>query len=591
MRDYGSHLHSADSMAWSYAARRSPRLPGCTAHKNCANCPRFAFHWRERVLASLAGHATRPAGAAELCAAGLLGVSGWFLTSCAVVTAQANTTWSWMYPSAAVRALALSRTGLRYWERLVSHRALLGATVSLRSRLVRSTTTVPARELRNRRDGTLMARLTSDVAAVGGISAQVVPPLAGIGVTATAVVALLLVANPLAGAAELVLLATSAATAVVVDRRTREHRKAAAAARTAAGTALLSARSALPELRCLAAVDVVRDQVAETVGRARQAEAAAAEVTRRARLLLRLLAAVGQATVLLLALSGPVFTQPAADAIGQALLVAAAYELMETLPQVLRDHGLAADAALRLADLANRTFSRGRPTASPPTLPPAGPTRALEIRQVPVGVGDDRAQWSAMIEPASVVVVTGPNGSGKSTLLQTLAGRIIPDAPGSVLVAGVPVESLPADVIADTLTLVEAEDWIADATVAENLRQAAPGADDNTLRAALAAVALEQLPLHTPTGLQGGALSQGQRRRLVIARAVLRAPAVMLLDEPTTGLDDRTAVRMLMGVRLALPDSALVIALPDRHHELIPFSTTHTLRLQPCARQPLSTQG
>ncbi|SDZ53048.1 hypothetical protein SAMN05216215_10913 [Saccharopolyspora shandongensis] len=62
LRDYGSHLHSADSMAWSYAARRSPRLPGCTAHKNCANCPRFAFHWRERVLASLAGHATRPAG-------------------------------------------------------------------------------------------------------------------------------------------------------------------------------------------------------------------------------------------------------------------------------------------------------------------------------------------------------------------------------------------------------------------------------------------------------------------------------------------------------------------------------------------------
>ncbi|MEU5846284.1 ATP-binding cassette domain-containing protein [Saccharopolyspora shandongensis] len=531
------------------------------------------------------------AGAAELCAAGLLGVSGWFLTSCAVVTAQANTTWSWMYPSAAVRALALSRTGLRYWERLVSHGALLGATVSLRSLLVRAATTVPARELRHLRDGTLMARLTNDVAAVGAIPAQVVPPLAGIGLTSTAVVGLLLVASPLAGAAELVLLAVSAATAVAADRRSRGHRRAAAAARSAASTALLSARSALPELRCLEAVEVVRDEVAEAVGRARRAEAAAAEVTRRARLLLRLLATAGQPAVLLLALSGPVFTQPAADAIGEVLLVAAAYELMETLPQVLRDHGLAADAALRLADLASRTSSQGRSTAPPPTLPPAGPTRALAIRQVPVGVGDDRAQWSTMIEPGGVVVVTGPNGSGKSTLLQTLAGRITPDDPGAVLVAGVPVDSLPASVIADTLTLVEAEDWIADATVAENLRQAAPGADDDTLRAALAAVALEQLPLHTPTGPLGGALSQGQRRRLVIARAVLRAPAVVLLDEPTTGLDDRTAVRMLTGVRRALPESALVIALPDRHHELIPFTATHTLRLQPCARQPLSTQG
>ncbi|GAA3068470.1 hypothetical protein GCM10010464_35860 [Pseudonocardia yunnanensis] len=62
LRDYGSLLHSADSMAWSYAARRAPRLPGCTGHANCANCARFAFGWRERVLASLAGHATRPAG-------------------------------------------------------------------------------------------------------------------------------------------------------------------------------------------------------------------------------------------------------------------------------------------------------------------------------------------------------------------------------------------------------------------------------------------------------------------------------------------------------------------------------------------------
>jgi len=57
LRDYGSTLASADSLAWSYAARRSPALPGCS-HTTCANCPRYAFQWRHRVLAALAGNLT-----------------------------------------------------------------------------------------------------------------------------------------------------------------------------------------------------------------------------------------------------------------------------------------------------------------------------------------------------------------------------------------------------------------------------------------------------------------------------------------------------------------------------------------------------
>ena len=50
---YADNLESADSLAWSYAARRRPALPGCTRHRNCANCPRYALAWREQVLAGL----------------------------------------------------------------------------------------------------------------------------------------------------------------------------------------------------------------------------------------------------------------------------------------------------------------------------------------------------------------------------------------------------------------------------------------------------------------------------------------------------------------------------------------------------------
>ena len=51
---YGHLLASADSMAWSYAARRAPALPGCTGHRNCANCLTYATSWRTRILAATA---------------------------------------------------------------------------------------------------------------------------------------------------------------------------------------------------------------------------------------------------------------------------------------------------------------------------------------------------------------------------------------------------------------------------------------------------------------------------------------------------------------------------------------------------------
>ncbi|MFC9621216.1 ATP-binding cassette domain-containing protein [Streptomyces sp. NPDC056930] len=177
-----------------------------------------------------------------------------------------------------------------------------------------------------------------------------------------------------------------------------------------------------------------------------------------------------------------------------------------------------------------------------------------------------------------LVLVTGPNGSGKSTLLGQLAGRI-PAPVGTVLLDGTPVHELPARVVAETVTLVEADDWLADDTVAANLRQAAPSADTAALRAAQEVVGLSALPLDTPVSPGGRLLSQGQRRRLAIARAVLRRPPVLLLDEPTAGLDRPTAAALLDALFRTLPETSVVIAMQEQDMGLPARPPTAVVRL------------
>ncbi|MFF5547007.1 ATP-binding cassette domain-containing protein [Streptomyces olivaceoviridis] len=548
------------------------------------------------------------ATAGELAGAALLGVSGWFLTTCAVVTLQADTTWSWMYPSGAVRALALGRTGLRYLERLVSHRALLSAQVALRARSARGAARLTARELRAQRDGTLLTRLTTDVETVAGLPANVCAPLGAAVVTACLVEILLLAAMPRLGLAELVVWAAGLWCARRAHRRARAQLATAAEARAALRTVLLGSRAAFDELRCLDAVPQARRAAATAVTAVESAEWAAARAERLGRLSLRLLAAVGQAAVLVIAL-GAAPAQPVAVVVGEVLLLAAGWDLLERLPRLLQHLAAAGDAADRLAPLAAGERPVDGGAERPADQPGEGPVdestgqpvdgsaerpvdqpwdrwprrvtaldgaRCVEASGLPL-FGSSATLTTTLSGPG-LTLITGPNGSGKSTLLGRLAGRL-PAPAGTVLLDGTPVHRLPAGAVAGTVTLVEADDWLADDTVAANLRQAAPSADPAALEAVLDVVGLSALPLDAPVGPGGRLLSQGQRRRLAIARAVLRRPPVLLLDEPVAGLDRPTAQALLAGLPRALPDTALVIALQDQDVDLLERPPTEVVRL------------
>jgi ABC-type Mn2+/Zn2+ transport system ATPase subunit len=139
--------------------------------------------------------------------------------------------------------------------------------------------------------------------------------------------------------------------------------------------------------------------------------------------------------------------------------------------------------------------------------------------------------------------IVGPNGSGKSTLLKTIAG-LLPAAAGSVTVLGKEPRELPPGTIA-YVPQIEAVDWSFPATVWDvvamgrfprlGMFRRFGNEDRKAVRRALAQLRMEEL-----SGRHISALSGGQQQRAFVARAIAQEPRVLLLDEPTTGVDEQT---------------------------------------------------
>jgi ABC-type multidrug transport system fused ATPase/permease subunit len=144
--------------------------------------------------------------------------------------------------------------------------------------------------------------------------------------------------------------------------------------------------------------------------------------------------------------------------------------------------------------------------------------------------------------PGETLAVVGPSGAGKSTLARLLVRFDDPSA-GAVLLDGCDLRDLTLHSVREHVGVLAQETLLPDLSVAEVIAQGRPGETDADVRAAAVAAGahgfIEELPdgYATRVGQRGRLLSGGQQRRIAIARALVRDPAVLVLDEPTTGLD------------------------------------------------------
>jgi ABC-type multidrug transport system fused ATPase/permease subunit len=233
--------------------------------------------------------------------------------------------------------------------------------------------------------------------------------------------------------------------------------------------------------------------------------------------------------------------------------------LLEELPRAV----VASD---RIADVL-ATPTRPAPAEGAGKPLPEGPL-AVDVRALSFAYAADAdpvlGRVDLALAPAEVVALVGATGSGKSTLCHLLAHLYQPTA-GSVRLGGVDLATAEPASLRSAVALVFQEAFLFAATVRENLSLGWDASDDElhwALDAARARRFVERLPLGLdhPLGERGVTLSGGQRQRLVLARALLRRPGLLMLDDATSAVDPTVERQILDGLPGTLRATTLVVA-------------------------------
>jgi ATP-binding cassette subfamily C protein CydC len=474
---------------------------------------------------------------------GLLALSGWFIAAMALA-GLGTLRLEYFLPAAAIRGLAMVRTFGRYLERVITHEATFRLLARLRVWFYEHLEPLAPARLQYYRGGDLLSRIRADIDSLDNVYLRVLAPSVAALITVVLMMAFLAWFSPQVAAANFSgLVLAGIVVPLIALSRCRGPGAQAVALRASLHADIADSVRGFGELLVYQALEpklALFERSSAKLIAAQRREARVNGVSSALMLLIAQLSLWASLIIAIPLVGQRVLTGPDFAMIG--LFVLASFDAVSALPAAYNALGQSLAAARRIFEIIDTAPAVREPDRE--VQPPA--QFDICVRDLKMRYAETQA-WaldgvSFVIPEGGCLAVIGQTGAGKTSLLNVLL-RFWDFQAGTIRIGGVSLRELNGETVRSLCAVVAQQTHLFNTSIRENLSLARPGATEEELRAALRDADILDEVLAMPEGLDtmvgeaNTGLSGGQARRIAIARAFLKNAPLLILDEPTEGLD------------------------------------------------------